>query len=125
MDFFSYLQNSGIKKENRNNKEQKIDKINKSLNEDSNSKNSINSSINKNKVDNDENEKHISNHNFKRGETVKIIRYENSIFNLYKGYYAEIKQYKENSSYAYVILPAMNYPSLIKIPIVHFMKIDN
>jgi hypothetical protein len=105
MDFFSYLQNSG-------NKQKKIltESIDSQDNYDNNNQSSPNSY-------------HVLNSNFKRGEMIIIKRYENSKFNVYKGYIAEIKEYKKNSDHAYVILHALNYPSLIKIPIVHFEKL--
>lgn len=108
MDFFSYLQNSG----------KQIDKKSNNENDDNNDKN-----INKDETE--LNKQHVLNNNFKEGETVIITRYGNSTYNYYKGYFAIIKKYKQNADYAYVILPAMNYPSLIKMPIGHFSKINN
>jgi hypothetical protein len=100
MDFFSYLQNSG--KNSKNNNEHK--------------------DIQKLEILSNSND--IKYNNFKRGEIIKIIRFENSKFNIYKGYFAEIKSYKKDSDHAYVILLAQNYPKLIKIPISHFHKIE-
>lgn len=99
MDFFSYLQNSGNEsiKKNKKIEQENLENIN---------------------------DKHLQNTNFKRGEVVIIQKYENSAFNTYKGYYAEIKKYNQNSDHAYVILPALNYPILIKIPINHFAKLE-
>ena len=113
MDFFSYLKNSGTD----NSKEISQKKESKKLK-------NITNDISKEKIE-ENNKKHILNHNFKRGETVLITKYENSIFNVYKGYYAEIKEYRENSDYAFVILPALNYPILMKIHIGHFTKVNN
>jgi len=118
MDFFSYLQNSGSSKSNQNNKVHIKNEI-----ENKNSKN-INKFSNQTLKENDDDEKHIINCNFKKGEIVLIVKYNNSIFNTYKGYYAEIKEYKENSNVAHVILQALNYPTLIKMPIQHFKKLD-
>lgn len=107
MDFFSYLQNSGKKNDNNSNNNSK------NLNENTNNSN-----------DNlKDNSFHVLNHNFKEGETVIINKYNNSDLNVYKGYFAFIKHYKKNSEHAFVILPAMNYPKLIKMPIAHFSKI--
>jgi hypothetical protein len=102
MDFFSYLQNSGKKNNNLN----ENDKLNNNSNENSK-----------------DNSFDILNHNFKQGETVIINKYNNSNLNVYKGYFAFIKHYKKNSDHAFVILPAMNYPKVIKMPIAHFSKI--
>jgi hypothetical protein len=110
MDFFAYLKNSG---------KEKIVKVKKEKKDES----SINDKLSEKEDTNKLQEKHVYNHNFKRGETVMIVRHENSIFNIYKGYYAEIKEYRQNSEHAYVILPALNYPKLMKIPIVHFQKL--
>lgn len=112
MDFFSYLKNSG----------KQLDKKSKNDNHYNNNDNNDNNNNDKN-IDKIEIELTQQNFNFKKGETVIITRYENSIYNYYKGYYAIIKKYKQNADYAYVILPAMNYPSLIKMPIKHFSKI--
>jgi len=106
MDFFSYLQNSGKQKQTTN-----------ELNE-SNQPNSQNNL--KNELDHN----HIINYNFKKGEFVMINKYENSKFNMYKGYLAEIKEFRKNTDHAYVILPALSYPRLMKIPINHFKKIN-
>ena len=110
MDFFTYLQNSGKESLEKKQEREKKQKILDNTNDQ--------------KLENI-NEKHIQNTNFKKGEVVMITKFENSMFNIYKGYYAEIKKYNQNSDHAYVILPALNYPTLMKIPIGHFTKLEN
>lgn len=57
----------------------------------------------------------------RKGLMVKVIYKKNSPLNYYKGYVGEVKQYKPNSEHALVILHAVNYPKLIRMPIDHFV----
>jgi hypothetical protein len=58
---------------------------------------------------------------FKRGDFVTIQRLENSDLNIYKGYFGQIKEYRQISNSAYVILEAMNYPIPINFPAGHLV----
>ena len=61
---------------------------------------------------------------FKRGDRIKIVRKENGSFNYYKGYIGEIKSLKKDSDYAMIILNAMNYSKLMKVPCDHFIHLE-
>jgi hypothetical protein len=58
---------------------------------------------------------------FKKGDLVIIKYMPNSMLNVYKGYYGEIKEYIPREESAYIILEAMNHPRRIKFPLGHFM----
>ena len=62
---------------------------------------------------------------YKRGDFVKIVRYNNSIHNYYKGYIGEIKDYKPGTGTAVVFLYAINGMKCIDVPIEHFVKMTN
>lgn len=59
----------------------------------------------------------------KVGDTVSIVRLENSVYNNFKGYIGEIKEYKKGQDKAVVMLHATNYPKYIKVPLNHFKKL--
>jgi ribosomal protein L21E len=59
--------------------------------------------------------------NFRKGDTIKIVRVLGGTHNQYKGYIGEIKDYKRGSSTALVILHAMNTPQLMRVPIEHLV----
>ena len=114
MDFFSILQNN-----NQNEKEQKK------------SKNTNKSKLNKQeKLDiiKEQSKDFINNTNtytnLKKGDTVKIIRMENSDLNIYKGYLGEIKDYKKGQDFALVYLLATFNLSVVKFPLEHFILIN-
>lgn len=56
----------------------------------------------------------------KKGDMVKIKAMQNSPYNVYKGYLAEIKEYKQGSDYARVFLHAVCHHNNIKLHIDHF-----
>jgi len=57
---------------------------------------------------------------FKRGNFVKIVKYENSVYNLYKGYIGEIREcYYQH---AIVALEADASNKTINIPLEHLIK---
>lgn len=60
---------------------------------------------------------------YKRGDLIKIVRFEKSVYNSYKGYTAEIYDAKRNDGFAMVLVHT-NYPKLIKLPLEHFKKLD-
>jgi hypothetical protein len=62
---------------------------------------------------------------FRKGDFIKIVRMENSIHNVYKGYYGEILEYDKNSDYALVILDAKHSHAPIKCHINHLQKRHN
>ena len=57
---------------------------------------------------------------FKRGNFVKIVKYENSVYNLYKGYVGEIRECYEQ--HAIVALEADASNKTINIPLEHLIK---
>lgn len=54
----------------------------------------------------------------KNGDSVVIIRKENSKYNYYKGYTGEVIKYKRNQENVYILLPNFH---IINIPQDHFM----
>jgi uncharacterized Zn ribbon protein len=59
-----------------------------------------------------------SKHNkFKRGDQVTIIKYKNSLYNIYKGYKAEVIKYNHNDDYIVINIEALY--KHIYIPIEH------
>ena len=52
---------------------------------------------------------------------ISIIGLKNSNLNIYKGYFGQIKEYRQISNSAYVILEAMNYPIPINFPAGHLV----
>jgi ribosomal protein L21E len=57
---------------------------------------------------------------FKRGNFVKIVKYENSVYNLYKGYIGEIRECYDQ--HAIVALEADASNKTINIPLEHLIK---
>jgi len=57
------------------------------------------------------------------GERIKVIRMEGGLFNCYKGYIGEVKDYKRGQDSALVILHAVNCPKLLRMPLEHFVKL--
>lgn len=57
---------------------------------------------------------------FKRGNFVKIVKYENSVYNLYKGYIGEIRECYDQ--HAIVALEADVSNKTINIPLEHLIK---
>jgi ATP-dependent exoDNAse (exonuclease V) alpha subunit len=62
--------------------------------------------------------------NFRNGDRVRIIRSNKSNLNIYKGYIGEIRDYKKGQEFALVFLYAINYPTTVKFPVNHFVKIE-
>jgi hypothetical protein len=60
---------------------------------------------------------------FRRGEMCRIIRMEGSYLNSFKGYLAEIKEYKKGNKFALVILHAQNVCNKIKMPVKQLAKL--
>ena len=54
----------------------------------------------------------------------RVIRLEGSSLNSFKGYLAEIKEYKKGNDHALVILHAQNVCNKIKIPVKQLAKIN-
>lgn len=61
---------------------------------------------------------------FKKGDICKIIRLENSHNNIFKGYHAEIKEYKLYTDYCLVYIPATNNMTKIKIHKDHLISLN-
>jgi transcription antitermination factor NusG len=62
--------------------------------------------------------------NITKGDMVKIMGVKGSILNSYKGYIGEVKDYKRDKDSAMIFLHAITYPTVIKFPLHHFVKID-
>lgn len=63
--------------------------------------------------------------NIRNGQMVKIIYKEGSVYNYYKGYVGEIKDYKRGHDYARVLLHAPHYPPVIRVSLDHFIKLED
>jgi hypothetical protein len=59
---------------------------------------------------------------FKKGDTVRVIRLENSSLNHYKGYNGVIRDSQKDSASCMVLLEALNYGAAIKFPKTHLIK---
>jgi len=59
------------------------------------------------------------------GEMIKVVRMEGGIYNCYKGYIGEVKDYKRGNDWALVILHAVNCPKLLRMPLDHFVKLQS
>lgn len=57
---------------------------------------------------------------FRRGNYVKIVKYNDSVYNLYKGYVGEIRECYEN--YAIVNIEAESTNKNISIPLEHLIR---
>ncbi len=57
----------------------------------------------------------------KVGNNIRVIKYDNSPLNIYKGYVGEIKAYKSGQNYAMIFLHAIQTYNLIKMPLEHFI----
>jgi len=66
---------------------------------------------------------HNSNRVLQKGTTIKVIKYRNSPYNIYKGYIGEIKDYKRDMDTALVFLHAISSFNLIRLPLEHFIVI--
>jgi hypothetical protein len=62
--------------------------------------------------------------NITKGDMVKIMGVKGSILNSYKGYIGEVRDYKRDKDSAMIFLHALTYPTTIKFPLYHFVKID-
>ena len=120
MDFLQFLENSSkIKNDSKSDKTIIITNKDKE-----NAKKKSNNS--KNDVENEDEftePKHINYQNLKKGDHVKIVYLENSPFNYYKGYIAEIREYIKGAEHAFVCLPAQNTQNKLKISIKQFIKL--
>lgn len=65
----------------------------------------------------------MSSQDFKIGQYVRIGYVKDSPYNIYKGYIAEIKQYKHGLTFAIVTFHAICHYNRVRIPIEHFHKI--
>lgn len=59
---------------------------------------------------------------FRKGETIKVVRLENSILNIYKGYIGTIRDSQKGSNICMVILDALNSGAAIRFPKTHLVK---
>uniref|UniRef100_A0A6C0H6J7 KOW domain-containing protein n=1 Tax=viral metagenome TaxID=1070528 RepID=A0A6C0H6J7_9ZZZZ len=57
------------------------------------------------------------------GEMVKVVRLEGGLYNCYKGYIGEVKDYKLGQDSALVMLHAVNCPKVLRMPLEHFIKL--
>lgn len=142
MNFIDFLnQSNNIKRLSNEDtsKQQVVHKNNKNKNKEINHDNLKNKIDNKNidKFKNKLNSDNIFDNNvstktenlnsinhLKIGTFVKIIHYKNSLYNVYKGYIGEIKDFKQNSNTAVINLHAINENRSIILPIDHFIIYD-
>lgn len=68
-------------------------------------------------------DRYLDYESLQKGDYIKIIRLDQGTFNHFKGYIGEIKQYRKGSDSAMIILHAVNYPKLYKVPVAHFKKV--
>lgn len=59
----------------------------------------------------------------KKGDFVKIVKYKNSIYNYYKNYIAEIKEYNQYQNYVIVFLHPTHNFKLLQLHADHVIKI--
>ena len=59
---------------------------------------------------------------FRKGETIKVVRLENSILNVYKAYIGTIRDSQKGSDTCMVILDALNSGGAIRFPKTHLVK---
>jgi hypothetical protein len=59
---------------------------------------------------------------FRKGETIKVVRLENSILNQYKGYIGTIRDSQKSSDTCMVVLDALNSGASIRFPKKHLVK---
>lgn len=59
----------------------------------------------------------------KKGDMVVIQHLPNSSYNIYKGYYAEIREYRKNNDVATISLIATANQKHIRVPVEHFKKL--
>lgn len=59
---------------------------------------------------------------FIKGETIKVVRLENSILNQYKGYIGTIRDSQKGSDTCMVVLDALNSGAAIRFPKKHLLK---
>lgn len=62
-------------------------------------------------------------HPFKKGDFVKIVKYKDSIYNYYKSYTGEIKEYNPYQNYVTVFLHPIYHAKLIQMHADHVVKI--
>ena len=135
----SASQNSSDKKEPENT--DKSTNTKKQTNKDTNNKytnnkdtnNKDNKNTNKhdnkdtNKNDNKKEQRDYSTeqnlHPFKKGDFVKIVKYKDSIYNYYKSYTGEIKEYNPYQNYVTVFLHPIYHAKLIQMHADHVVKI--
>lgn len=59
---------------------------------------------------------------FRKGETIKVLRLENSILNVYKGYIGTIRDSQKGNDTCMVVLDALNSGAAIRFPKTHLVK---
>lgn len=59
---------------------------------------------------------------FRKGETIKVVRLENSMLNVYKGYIGTIRDSQKEKDSCMVILDALNSGAAIKFSKKHLVK---
>lgn len=63
--------------------------------------------------------------NINKGDYIKIIHNNNSIYNCYKGYIGEIKSYNKNSKIAIICILGLPCIRNIQLSASHFIKVYN
>jgi ribosomal protein L21E len=62
--------------------------------------------------------------NYKKGDMIRIIKYNNSPLNYYKGYIGEIKSYRKGQDWALVFLHSIQTANLIRVPLQHLSLLN-
>lgn len=117
MDFVQFLNNTNKKQEIFENKNDKIKRTEKKT---------TNTSLffeSKMKIKNQE--QMLMSNDIKFGDYIQIIYNKGSIYNYYKGYIAEVKEYKNGKDDAVICLLGLPHFKTIRIPITHFVKVYN
>lgn len=63
--------------------------------------------------------------NISIGQTIKVVYFPNSPYNIYKGYIGEIRDYKKENNHAMICLNATNEYKVIQLPLKHFILYDD
>lgn len=67
----------------------------------------------------------IMHDNINKGDYVRIIRQNGSLYNYYKGYVGEVKSYNKNSKTASICILGLPHIRTVQFPATHFVKVYN
>jgi len=143
MNFIDFLKNNSVvsfNTQNSSDQQQPINadksiNINKDTNKDTNKNTNKNTNKDTNKDTNKNTNKDTNKeeqrdysaeqnlYSFKKGDFVKIVKYKDSIYNYYKSYIGEIKEYNPYQNYVTVFLHSISHIKLIQMHPDHVVKI--